>query len=173
MMLNKTINLTALRYRSPGKRDGAAMWRMVKDSGKLDLNSPYHYLTMSHWFSDSCRLAEDPLEHCLVGMVTGFRQPAHPETLFVWQIAVNDHYRGRGIAIRLLDEVTANPEVRYVEATISPSNLSSRRLFEKWAATRQASIVVTEGFSEACFPDQQHEREDLYRIGPLNSGLNR
>ncbi|WP_373232898.1 diaminobutyrate acetyltransferase [Cohnella sp.] len=170
MKLENVINVDTLRYRLPGKNDGASMWRMVKESGKLDLNSPYHYLTMSHWFSDSCRLAEDPHNNRLVGMVTGFRQPSHPETLFVWQIAVDDHYRGRGIARRLLDELTANRKIRYVEATISPSNLSSKRLFEKWAAARQASIVISEGFSETCFPGQQHEREDLYRIGPLRQG---
>lgn len=168
-MREKTNVLVDLRYRAPKKSDGAQMWRMVKESGKLDLNSPYHYLTMSHWFSDSCRLAEDPLDDQLIGMVTGFRLPAQPETLFVWQIAVDDRYRGRGIAIRLLDELMADSEVNFVEATISPSNHSSKRLFEKWAAARQALIIVSEGFNENCFPEQ-HEREDLYRIGPLISG---
>lgn len=170
MMLGKTIDVTMLRYRPPSKSDGAAIWRMVKDSGKLDLNSSYYYLLMSHWFSDSCRLVEDPRDNHLIGIATGFRQPAHPDTLFVWQIAVDDDYRGRGIATRLLDEQTANPEIQFVEATISPSNRSSKRLFEKWAAARQASLVITEGFNETLFPnhpDQQHEREDLFRIGPL------
>jgi L-2,4-diaminobutyric acid acetyltransferase len=171
MMPANRENSTVLRYRSPEKSDGASMWRMVRESGKLDLNSPYHYLTMSHWFADSCRLAEDVRDNCLVGMVTGFSQPAHPDTLFIWQIAVNEQYRGQGIAKRLLDELTANQEIRFVEATISPSNLPSQRLFRKWAAARQVPIVVSEGFSETYFPDQQHEREDLYRIGPLAKEL--
>jgi len=157
----------ALRYRSPDKADGARMWTMVKDSGKLDLNSPYYYLTMSHWFSDSCLIAENPQDNSLVGMVTGFRQPSDPQTLFVWQVAVDEQYRGQGIAITLLDELATKADIQFVEATISPSNLSSKRLFEKWAIAKEAAIVVSEGFSESYFPGQQHEQEDLYRIGPI------
>jgi L-2,4-diaminobutyric acid acetyltransferase len=157
----------ALRYRSPDKADGARMWTMVKDSGKLDLNSPYYYLTMSHWFSDTCLIAENPQDNSLVGIVTGFRLPADPQTLFVWQVAVDEQYRGQGIAITLLDELAAQADVRFVVATISPSNLSSKRLFEKWAIAKEAAIVVSEGFSECYFPGQQHEQEDLYRIGPI------
>lgn len=156
-----------LHYRLPDSADGSEMWRMVKESGKLDLNSPYYYMIMSDSFSDTCRLAEDTETGRLIGMVTGFRQPSDSSRLFVWQIAIDEKYKGRGIALKLLDALTESPDIRFIEATISPSNLSSRRLFEKWAARRRAPIVVSSGFSEESFPDQKHEREDLYRIGPF------
>ncbi|UVI33233.1 diaminobutyrate acetyltransferase [Paenibacillus spongiae] len=140
---------------------------MVRDCGTLDLNSPYYYLTMSQWFSETCRLAEDRILKRLIGLLTGFRQPSNPDTLFVWQIAVDKRYQGRGIARKLLDEVTDHPEIRYLEATIAPSNHASRRLFASWASSRGASIVTSPGFDETCFPDGEHEREDLYRIGPI------
>lgn len=165
-----TDRSNTLYYRSPRREDGASMWSLVRDSGTLDLNSSYCYLVLAEWFSDTCKLAvnmNDQQVHEAVGLVTGFRQPAEQDTLFVWQIAVDKAYRGQGIAMRLLDELTANSEIRYLEATISPSNLSSRRLFEKWANKHKAPIVKSEGFGETCFPDQLHEHEQLYRIGPI------
>lgn len=159
--------LQAVQYRLPDVADGAEIWRMVRDSGKLDLNSPYYYLTMTRWFPESCRVAADPESGRLVGVVTGFRQPTNPDTLFIWQIAVDERYQGRGIARNLLDEITQHPEIRYLEATISPSNRASLRLFSGWASSRGIAIESSAGFDETCFPNGEHEREDLYRIGPL------
>lgn len=158
-----------LRYRAPNKADGAKMWEMVRDSGKLDLNSPYFYLAMSHWFSQSCLLVEDIETNRPVGMIIGFRKPSNTNVLFIWQIAVHKRYRGSGIAMKMLNQLAEQPDIQYVEATISPSNYSSRRLFEKWAASRQVDIVQSDCFGEADFPDQRHEQEDLYIIGPLKS----
>ncbi len=163
----KLVKGEKLHYRMPTHADGASMWKLVRDSGSLDLNSSYCYILLGEWFSESCRVAEHPQQKHLLGIVTGFRQPSAPETLFVWQIAVDKSYRGQGIAMKLLDELIADPQIRYLEATISPSNLSSCRLFEKWAVSRNASVAVSKGFDETCFPDQCHEREQLYRIGPI------
>ncbi|WP_391574319.1 diaminobutyrate acetyltransferase [Cohnella sp.] len=158
-----------LVYRIPRQEDGPQIWQMVKDSRILDLNSTYFYLTMSRWFSESCRVAVDIESGNLIGFVVAFRQPERPDTLFVWQIAVDARYRGRKIARRLLDEVAGGPEIRFVETTIAPSNFASRSLFLKWALSRESSAVLCSGFgfSEDCFPGNEHEREDLYRIGPL------
>lgn len=160
----KAAGEMTLLYRKPTRADGAAMWALVRESGTLDLNSPYCYIMLGEWFAGSCRLALDPHENRLIGMVTGFRQPADPCALFVWQIAVHPHYRGRGIARRLLDELTAEPDIRTVEATVSPSNHASGRLFRNWAASRNASLKVEGGFGETDFPEGRHEREALYHI---------
>jgi len=157
------------RYRSPNKGDGAKIWSLVKDSGKLDVNSPYFYITMSHWFSDSCMIVEDINSDALIGVVIGFRQPEHCDRLFIWQITVDQDYRGQGIALKLLDELACQSGADYVEATISPSNASSRRLFEKWAAMKKADITKSEGFGIELFPEYAHEKEDLYVIGPLKN----
>ncbi|RED52980.1 diaminobutyrate acetyltransferase [Cohnella lupini] len=159
--------LTAIRYRLPCLADGGEIWKLVRDSRKLDLNTPYFYLTMSHWFSQSCRVAEETESGSIIGLVTGFRQPSQPDTLFVWQIAVDERYRGRGIARGLLDHVADYPDILFIEATISPSNDSSKGLFKRWATSKNALISVSAGFMEDDFPYQKHEREDLYRIGPL------
>lgn len=165
--MSKPNLIDTLRFRAPSKADGAKLWELVRDSGKLDLNSPYFYLAMSHWFSQSCLLVEDIETNRLVGMIIGFRKPSSTSTLFIWQITVHKQYRGSGIALHMLNQLTEQPDIQYVEATISPSNYSSRRLFEKWAASRQVDIVQSACFAETDFPDQRHEQEDLYIIGPL------
>ncbi|WP_372635931.1 diaminobutyrate acetyltransferase [Cohnella sp.] len=159
--------LPIVTFRIPGESDGARMWEIARDSGKLDLNSAYFYLAMSRWFGDSCRIAVDETGQSALGFVIGFRQPASPDTLFVWQIAVAENMRGRGLAGKLLDEVTDHEDVRFVEATVSPSNTASRALFEKWAGSRGLAVRISSGFEERCFPGRSHEREELYRIGPL------
>lgn len=164
-----TTTTTQLHYRSPSKSDGAKIWSIVKDSGKLDVNTPYFYATMSHWFSSSCMLVEDVHNNCLVGVIIGFRQPENPNTLFIWQITVAKEYRGQEIALKLVDKLASEADIQYVEATIAPSNAASRRLFEKWAAKQQAAIEKSEGFGVEIFPNEAHEQEDLYRIGPLKN----
>lgn len=166
--MKDTSIVTALDIRSPNSLDGAKMWELVRDSKKLDLNSSYFYVAMSHWFSDSCKVAFDAEHNQLIGLVIGFRLPSDKDTLLIWQIAVDEQYRGQSIAMKLLEEVAASSEIRYVEATIAPSNLSSQRLFDKWSASHKTTMMVSDGFGLNCFPNQQHEQENLYRIGPLD-----
>ncbi|MFB9274374.1 diaminobutyrate acetyltransferase [Cohnella cellulosilytica] len=153
--------------RIPGQADGARMWEMARDSGKLDLNSAYFYLAMSRFFSESCRVAIDASDDSLAGFIVGFRQPQRQNTLFIWQIAVAERLRGRGIAGKLLDDASARDDIRYVEATVSPSNGASRAMLAKWARGRGLEAEISPGFEERYFPGNGHEREDLYRIGPL------
>lgn len=158
----------ALFYYRPTANDGSRMWRLVRESGRLDLNSPYSYMMMGQWFGETCRLAEDRKSRRLAGMVTGFRLPSSPDTLFIWQIAVDPDFRGKGIGVALLDTLIRELEgIRYVEATISPSNAPSVGLFRNWAACSKAPIVVSPMFAEGHFPEVGHEEERLYRIGPL------
>lgn len=165
--MNKLSLADKLHYRVPHKADGAKIWELVRESGKLDLNSAYFYLAMSHWFSHSCMLVEEKETGQLAGVLIGFLKPSQQNVLFVWQIAVVEQYRGCGIAQRMLDQVQKQADIDFVEATISPSNLSSRRLFEKWAASKQVNIIKEDCFGEEDFQEQVHEQEDLYTIGPL------
>src|SRR5690606_9693805 len=73
--------------RPPTLHDGAHMWRLARDSGALDLNTSYAYLLFARDFARTCRVAV--VENEVVGFVLGYRRPDEPETLFVWQIAVD------------------------------------------------------------------------------------
>lgn len=156
-----------VQMRSPDLSDGATMWRLARASGGLDLNSAYLYLLACRQFRDSCAIATGA-EGRAVGFVLGHRPPAAPDTLFVWQVAVETASRGMGIArSAILWLVRQSPQpVRWIEATVTPSNRSSAALFEGLARELDCDIGTDVWIPSGCFPEP-HETEMLVRIGPL------
>jgi L-2,4-diaminobutyric acid acetyltransferase len=154
--------------RPPQTADGAAMWRIARDSGTLDLNSSYAYLLWARDFAATTRVFERDGE--TGGYVTGYRRPAQPDCLFVWQVAVDARHRGMGAAGRLLDAVVAaqGEPVHWVETTITDDNTASQRLFQSFARRHEAELTVAPLFVDEHFPDG-HDAEPLYRIGPFTS----
>ncbi|GGM89620.1 diaminobutyrate acetyltransferase [Streptomyces fuscichromogenes] len=150
--------------------DGAALWRIAKNSGSLDLNSSYSYLLWCRDFAGTSAVARGAAGEP-VGFVTGYIRPDRPDTLLVWQVAVDAAERGRGIAARLLDGLTARvaaeQPVTAVETTITPGNTASERLFASYADRHGAAVERSVLFEAGEFPDGPHHPEVLYRIGPL------
>lgn len=136
------------------------MWALAGRSG-LDRNSPYAYIMFAEYHSQTCVVAEVHGE--LVGFVTGFRIPAEPDTLFVWQIAVDDRQRGRGIGAQMLDELVSRTGVKTVEATVTPSNTASDALFRGLGKRHGHEVALATAFEEDLFPEG-HEAEIRYRI---------
>jgi L-2,4-diaminobutyric acid acetyltransferase len=149
--------------------DASSIWELVSDSQVLDVNSCYLYLLLCRDFAETCLVAEN--EQGLAGFLTAYRPPTRPDALFVWQIGVAPHARRQGLALRMLMHLLASPacgDVLTVEATISPSNTASRRLFESLARVLEAPLDWTDGFLPEHFGTRQtHEAEPLLRIGPL------
>lgn len=158
-----------LEFRPPTMEEGAAMWRIARDSGTLDLNTSYAYLIMARDFAETSRLAVSAGEP--VGFVLGYQRPTAPERLFVWQIAVDESQRGRRIAGRLLDALLADhPEVTTLETTITADNSASQRLFASFAERHSAEHAVGPLLTESHFPDPGHGAELLHEISGLRSG---
>lgn len=158
------------RYRRPQARDGdgALLWRLSEAAGGLDANSEYAYHMLAEYYADTCVIAE--LDGRSVGFVTGFRPPSAPSTLFVWQIAVDPQYRGRGIARSMLNDLLDRlvlGGVRYLEATITPSNAASRHTFHAVAGRFNATCEESPLFRGDSFVSGEHEDEFRYRIGPF------
>lgn len=154
--------------RAATAEDGAAVWRLVKASGVLDVNSSYAYLLFLDHFGDTSVVAEVDGE--VVGFVTGFRPPREPEAVFVWQVAVAESARGRGLAGRLLNGLVRLPGCRGVRTmltTVTPSNTPSQAMFRSFARGVDAEVTVTEYLTGDHFPEGGHEPEELYRIGPF------
>ncbi|MEH0511182.1 diaminobutyrate acetyltransferase [Streptomyces sp. B21-106] len=160
-----------LRIDRPSVADGAALWRLAKESGTLDLNSSYSYLLWCRDFAATSAVARaeggEP-----VGFVTGYVRPQDPHTLLVWQVAVDAAHRGRGLAAALLDGLTARLAAQRpltaVETTITPGNTASERLFASFAERLGATVTREVLFDAGLFPDGPHDPEVLYRIGPLS-----
>ncbi|MEU2100729.1 diaminobutyrate acetyltransferase [Nocardia sp. NPDC019255] len=156
----------AVVLRTPRLADGAQMWRIAKDSAVLDVNSSYAYLLWCRDFAGTSVVAES--DGRVVGYVIGFVRPQAPDTVFVWQIAVDRALRGRGIGAQLLNTLlnsVAAQGVSVLETTISPDNTGSVALFTSVAATRGAEVHKRPLFDAGVFPDS-HAPEDLYRIAP-------
>lgn len=156
---------------SPTKADGAALWRIARDSQKLDLNTPYAYLLWCRDFADTSVVAK--VDGHAVGFVIAYRRPSAPDAALVWQVAVDASQRGRGLAGALLDELftrLVRQGVRHLETTVTPDNEASIRTFASFAKRWNAPMERTELFAQADFPadGEPHEQEDLYRIGPLS-----
>ncbi|MEU0117823.1 diaminobutyrate acetyltransferase [Streptomyces bobili] len=165
-----TATQADLRIDHPSVADGAALWRIAKESGTLDLNSSYSYLLWCRDFAGTSAVARSE-DGEPIGFVTGYVRPEAPETLLVWQVAVDGAYRGRGLAAALLDGLTARVAAERalttVETTITPGNTASERLFTSFAARHGADVTREVLFDTGLFPDGPHDPEVLYRIGPL------
>src|SRR5690554_4318868 len=116
-MSSKTFSL-----RIPQATDGHALNQLVERCPPLDTNSVYCNLLQCTDFSATSIAADNP-EGELVGFISGYRPPSRPDTLFIWQVAVDDRMRGQGLASSMLLELirrTADAGVRWLETTISP-----------------------------------------------------
>jgi L-2,4-diaminobutyric acid acetyltransferase len=153
----------------PSLEDGRELWRMARDSQVLDVNSPYSYTLWCRDFADTSVVARIGDETC--GFITGYVRPQQPDTFFVWQVAVDQAHRGKGLARRMLDRLgdrMAARGCRYMEATVTPDNTASTAMFESFARDRDCELVRRPLFGSEHFPPGTgHDPEVLFRIGPL------
>ncbi len=169
---------SAVEMRHPVPADAAAIHRLVRTAGGLDLNSLYCYLLVGRDFSRTSLVAirREAAGETLAGFVAAYRPPERPETLFIWQVGVAPEARGQGLARRMLRRLIDVPACRGIElleATVTPSNEASRRLFSRLAADLGVACRVEAGFPADLFGGLDpagrvaHEREDCFLIGPL------
>ncbi|PKR77334.1 diaminobutyrate acetyltransferase [Halalkalibacillus sediminis] len=167
-LATKTVEpLENVTIEKPTVEDGSAMWELVNNSS-LDQNSAYKYLMMCEYFAETCVVAKE--DDKVVGFVTAFIPPERQDVVFVWQIGVDSSQRGKGVASKLLDELVnrkACRDVRFLEATVTPSNQASQSLFKRFARDNDTECKISECFSEDLFPSDEHEEELTFRIGPL------
>lgn len=159
-----------LKLDTPRLEDGAAMWRIARDSEVLDLNSSYSYLLWCRDFAATSVVARDGNGEP-VGFITGYLRPEQPRTLLVWQVAVDHAQRGRGLAGAMLDGLAARVALQTgadrIETTVTPDNAPSNRLFTSFGERHAATVEREVLFDGEVFPESGHEPEVLYRIGPI------
>jgi len=161
---------TQILIENPSAGDGPALWRLARDGGGLDLNSPYTYLMWCRDFSATSVVARAGAD--TVGFITGYRRPDADDTLFVWQVAVDPAYRGQRIGVTMLmsiGDVMKRLGCQYMEATVTPDNEASAAMFASFARAHGAPLARSECFDSSLFPEN-HQPEDLIRIGPLYHG---
>lgn len=157
-----------LLLRHPKPTDGHQVNRLIDRCQPLDTNSTYCNLLQCLHFADTCLLAEDAETGVLLGFISAYRKPAEPNTLFVWQVAIDKRARGQGLARTLLHTLLADEAcagLTHLETTITADNAPSWALFDS-LARRQGT---GQGERHLLFDQQRHfngnsSSEILYRI---------
>jgi L-2,4-diaminobutyric acid acetyltransferase len=161
-------NFPNFKLRKPAISDANAIWTLIKTSPPLDLNSLYCYLIICAHFADTSIVAEDQSDIC--GFISAYILPDRSNTLFVWQVAVNNDYKRKGIARAMIDSLLHRNfkfPISYLETTVNPSNKASGNFFRSTAKSLNTQCRESVLFSEKDFGGQSHEAEILYRIGPF------
>lgn len=161
----------SIQLRKPRPDDGIAVHDLIARCPPLDPNSRYCNLLQCSHFADTSIIAASG-DGGVLGFISGYRVPARPDTLFVWQVAVAAAARGLGLGSRLLQGLLGRPElagIRFLETTIGPDNRASWALFERLAQTLSAEIQTTTLFESQRHFDGCHADEILLRIGPFSA----
>jgi L-2,4-diaminobutyric acid acetyltransferase len=161
---------SSILFRKPQKNDAKKIVNLIKSGGTLDLNSEYLYLLQSTHFNETCSVAVYNNE--IIGFVSGYLVPKEEEKLFIWQVAVSSKFRGQNLALKIIMDIfnrnKSKKDIKYIQSTVSPSNKSSQRVFEKVANHLNTKIANETLFSIDDFIDG-HEEEVQYLIGPIEN----
>ncbi len=153
-----------IKFRKPKKEDAKQIVNLITVGGTLDLNSEYLYLLQTTHFQDTCCVAV--CNEQIIGFVSGYIIPNEKNKLFIWQVAVSIQYRGQNLAMQIILQILKNVSVEYLVSTVSPSNHSSARVFEKLAQFLSTRFTTEVLFDLDDFI-QAHEEEVQYTIGPI------
>lgn len=160
---------TPVTLRKPEPTDGFALNELVARCAPLDTNSVYCNLLQCSDFADTGITAITDAGD-MVGFISGYRPPNRPNTLFVWQVAVDSRMRGQGLALKMLMGLVqraAADGVTQLETTISPGNEASEALFKKAFRQLGADYSTRTIFSREQHFNGQHDDEVLYSAGPF------
>ncbi len=165
-MDNDDPYLLEINYRNPISEDAQKIWKLIKKSPPLDLNSIYNYLLLCTHFKKTCVVVQKKDE--IIAFVSGYLLPENKNTLFIWQVVVSFEYRGKGIAKKMLKHIL-NAEicknVQYLETSVNPENQNSKNVFYSFAKERGAAVHEEVLFAEDLFGNSNHDKEILIKIG--------
>jgi len=112
----------------------------------------------------------DPSAKELLGFISGYIIPERKNTLFIWQVAVSEAARGKGLARDMLQHILDRPQcsdVRYLETTITESNQASWALFESLSKKLHTALEKSIMFDRDAHFAGDHATEYLARLGPF------
>ncbi|MGB8623930.1 MAG: diaminobutyrate acetyltransferase [Paracoccaceae bacterium] len=155
-----------LTFRAPTSADGSDVWNLIRESGPLDENSMYCNTLQCDHFGETCVIAE--LNGKIVGWVSAFIMPSDPESLFIWQVAVDSDARGMGVAGKMLDHLLkrdACAGVTRLQTTITADNDASWALFNSFAEKMDAPLERDPHYKRDTHFEGRHATEYMVTIG--------
>ena len=158
--------------RSPNPNDGASAFRLIGRCPPLDINSMYCNLLQCTHFAGTSVAAVQTVNtnEELVGFISAYLLPEREDTLFIWQVAVDERARGIGLAGNMLKHILDRPQniqVTYLETTITESNKASWALFESLTNKLKTTLKKSVMFDRDKHLAGEHDTEFLARIGPF------
>ncbi|HLS82226.1 MAG TPA: diaminobutyrate acetyltransferase [Steroidobacter sp.] len=163
--------------RRPQAEDGRSVNALIAACPPLDRNSLYLNLLQCTHFAETCVLAEFTDDSSRpggrsqpAGFISGYLTPARPTTLFIWQVAVSERARGRGLGKCMLLALLQRPacqHVTHIETTVTPSNAVSWAMFNSLARELECRLERRVLFERDTHLDGVHESEVLATIGPF------
>lgn len=190
---DQSSTVASVHIRPLQRADARALHALIYACPPLDVNSLYAYALLALHHGSTCFVAVRDGQLC--GAVTGYIRPDHPDTYFLWQIAIAPNQQGTGLGSALLDHVARyvlqQNNLHFLETTISPGNMASQRLFRRFAQRHQVEcqqhpLFSADDMQPIAMPAhtvdlskahssahhgiegqgaEAHEAEDLYRIG--------
>lgn len=157
-----------IKFRKPEVNDGESIYFLVESSPPLEINSVYSYMLVCSHFDQTSAICEFNNE--IVGFTSGYIHPHQKDTLFIWQVAVKDSMRGRGIGKKMLLDILERRElqdIKHLETTVTLDNDPSRHMFTSLASQLDAPIMEENYFTPEIFQESGHPEEFMIRIGPL------
>lgn len=155
-----------IQFIKPAPEHGAEIHRLIQNSPPLDCNSVYNYLLLCTHFSDTCICAVE--NDTIFGFISGYIIPDQNDTLFIWQVAVSEGARGRGIASKMIKRLLKRKNLKHIhniETTVTPSNNASASFFRKLSKDLNTECNESPYFLEHHFGKGSHEQENLFKIG--------
>jgi len=156
--------------RNPTVDDAISVLSLIRNCNPLDENSQYLYVLLCDQFSKTCVIAE--LDSKVVGFLSSFISPKNPDTLFIWQAAVSEKFRNKGMAKNLLSYVLNHHgnSIKNLVATVTSSNKSSLKFLKNFSKDLGADFSIKTYYSSKVL-GSNHESEDLVTIGPIPKQL--
>lgn len=159
--------MTTVQFQSPDLSHARDIISIINTTDRLDTNSHYVYaLWCSHFASHSVvALREDEV----IGFLTGFRSPMHPESYFLWQTATRPRHGVAGLGVDMIDFAVrreiANGATR-IEASVDSENTAIRLLMKTLAKRHGGRIEEELLFPGALLAEggEAHHDEMLMRI---------
>jgi L-2,4-diaminobutyric acid acetyltransferase len=159
----------SLIIRMPELNDGKSIYSLISECPPLEINSLYSYLLVCMHFDETSAVAE--ISQDLVGYISTYIHPHKSDTLFIWQIAVKEDMRGKGIAQQMILDILKRKKlqnIKFLETTVTPENLASKSFFRRMAHRMDADFNETLLLTQDDFGELKHPEEFMISIGPLN-----
>ena len=169
-----SLSQTQTVLRPPTPNDGASAFRLIGRCPPLDTNSMYCNLLQCTHFAGTSVTAVRTVNtnEELVGFISAYLIPDREDTLFIWQVAVDERARGTGLAGSMLKHILDRSQcsqISHLETTITESNKASWALFESLANKLQTTLHKSVMFDRDLHLAGEHDTEFLVRIGPFKS----